>query len=141
MDDQDDTVLNRDLDDKVVIELGNMVIELREPDEVSINPDNELTKHLKQAEDDNDYFNVHYHELKAKYPDQWIVIYKGEIVAVADEQNDILFKQLRDQGIEPGLVLPQFVYVKEKPPSIEEGRVYSFEDYSALERKASKIKN
>lgn len=102
--------------------------------------DLELLEHLEQAIDDEDYLNAHYHEMKAEYPDQWVVVYKGKVVA-NDKDHTRLLKELRAQGIEPGLVLPQFVYVKEKPPRIEESRVYSLGDYSPLEKEASEIKN
>ena len=52
---------------------------------------------------DSAYFREHYEELLARYPDRWVAVYDRQVVAVAEDQNELI-SQLEREGIPPAEV-------------------------------------
>ena len=50
----------------------------------------------EREQKDIEYFEDHYDELKARYPDQWIAVFNQEVVANAADPFDLL-PQLREK--------------------------------------------
>ncbi len=55
-------------------------------------------KRSEQMRNDHKYFSVHRDELLEKYPDQWVSVYKGEVIAVGPDHIGVL-KKLDALGI------------------------------------------
>ena len=53
---------------------------------------------------DVDYYETHYQELLALYPDQWIAILDQKVVAVSNDAFE-LSAQLKKRGVPPNRVL------------------------------------
>jgi hypothetical protein len=58
---------------------------------------------LEQFDQDNRYIDVHYDRLYALHKDQWVAVYKGEVIGVAPEINALL-SEIERKGIDPGNV-------------------------------------
>ena len=53
---------------------------------------------LKQMEQIREFWAKHYQELRQKYPDQFVAIYEGKVVAVAEDLQNLV-QQVEQQGI------------------------------------------
>jgi hypothetical protein len=56
---------------------------------------------LARFQRDTDYFLAHRDALLRRYPDQWVGIYQGRVVAAAPELGALL-ATLREQGVPAG---------------------------------------
>ena len=54
------------------------------------------------------YLNEHFHQLETKYPNRFVAISNGEIVAVGDTP-DAIFEIMDEKGIDRANVLIEFI--------------------------------
>ena len=69
-------------------------------------------KRSEQMKNDHKYFSVHRNELLEKYPDQWVSVYKGQIIAV-DVDRDELAKKIDALGLHR--TLPETKFIETNP--------------------------
>lgn len=60
----------------------------------------DVQANLARFHDDVMYFEKHYDELLARYPEQWVAIF-NERVAGVDTDLERLIERLREQGVSP----------------------------------------
>lgn len=58
----------------------------------------EIAEHLEHFNGDTEWYRAHRDDLLARYPDQWIAIYGGEVVGAAEDAEE-LFTRLKEQGV------------------------------------------
>ena len=63
--------------------------------------------------EDVDYFNAHVAELRTSYPDHYVAVYKGEVVAARKTLKKVL-KELDDKGVPSNVVALRYIAQKPK---------------------------
>ncbi len=63
---------------------------------------------LERFHRDVEYYNVHYEELLAQYPEMWISIYNQEVVGAAPDLRDLLRLRM-ERGVPPGQGLVKYL--------------------------------
>ena len=76
-----------------------------------IPPDDVLMVEYKPFHKDSRYFIVHAEELKAKYPDCYVAVFKGRVRA-ASPDHTVVLNELQRKGISPLRTAIQYVSEK-----------------------------
>ncbi len=63
-------------------------------------PDDVLMVEYKQFIKDDQYFKAHWEELKAKYPDSYVAVFKGRVRAASPDR-EVVLDRLQRKGIPP----------------------------------------
>ena len=74
----------------------------------------EIAKDLQRFQGDARYFDNNYESLRRKYPDQFVAIYNGEVVANNIDIASVA-KKLNEKGLR-GKAFVRRTYYKEKQP-------------------------
>lgn len=77
--------------------------------------DEAYLRRSEQMRKDHKYFSLHRDELLEKYPDQWVSVYKGEVIAV-DVDRDELAKKIDALGLHR--TLPETKFIETNPASV-----------------------
>jgi Family of unknown function (DUF5678) len=81
--------------------------------QISQHIDPEVEEDLARYQADADYFNAHRDELLSRYPEQWVAVYKQEVVGTAKNMNKLV-KKLEKRGIRPGRTYREFLTHKDE---------------------------
>jgi hypothetical protein len=70
-------------------------------------------KTLKQFEQDLNWINAHYDELKALYPEQFIAVYRGQVVGHAPQVETVMEDMKRRYGEVSGSIAVKYISARE----------------------------
>lgn len=76
-------------------------------------PDDVLMAEYKQFTKDNQYFKDHWEELKRKYPDCYVAVFKGRVRAASPDRA-VFLDELRRKGIPPQNTARRYVSEKRR---------------------------
>ena len=76
-------------------------------------PDDALMVEYKQFIKDDQYFTVHRDELKKKYPDCYVAVFKGRVRAASPDRT-VALNELQRKGIPPGRAAIHYVSEKRR---------------------------
>ena len=76
-------------------------------------PDDPLMVEYKQFTKDSDYFEEHWEELKKKYPDCYVAVFKGRVRAASPDPR-LVVAELRRKGIPSGRAARRYVSEKRR---------------------------
>ncbi len=76
-------------------------------------PDDVLMAEYKQFVKDDQYFTEHHEELKRKYPDCHVAVFKGRIRAASPDLKVVL-DELQRKGIPPGRAAIHYISEKRR---------------------------
>jgi hypothetical protein len=62
--------------------------------------DEGMARRFQRARDERDYWDRHHSKLLAQYPDEWVAVHDGRVIAHAQHVWDLL-QRLERQGIDP----------------------------------------
>jgi hypothetical protein len=68
---------------------------------------------LARFRSDAEYVDAHRNELLARYPECWVAVFNGRVVA-DDPDLDGMLKKLRDRGIPPSHVYRAYLSTREE---------------------------
>lgn len=65
---------------------------------------------LKQEADrERAFWNEHYQDFVQKYPDQFVAVHDGQVIAVSDDLEPFI-RAIKDKGYAPGKVWSKYIY-------------------------------
>ena len=76
-------------------------------------PDDVLMAEYKQFTKDGRYFKDHWEELKRKYPDCYVAVFKGRVRAASPDPG-VVVAELRRKGIPSGRAARRYVSEKRR---------------------------
>ena len=83
------------------------IADVVELDRIGPEETREIRKELDCFRNDALYFNTHRDEFLARYPEQWVAVYREQVVAVAGELSE-LFHQIDANGAPRGRVYIEY---------------------------------
>lgn len=73
----------------------------------------QLDREMQEFGESEQFLNSHHKEFVKRYPDQWVGIYRGKLIAHALALEDVIAK-LRKRGVPPGRALVRFMATKRR---------------------------
>ena len=68
----------------------------------------EVRAAMQRAQEERDFWEAHYSEYVEKYPDQFVAVHNGEVVATSKDLQGLVLR-LKERGLKPTDVRAEFI--------------------------------